>query len=267
MESALYVGKLRHRRFSPRAHSFEYPIFLSFLDVDRIPEMMRRSRLVSYERWNVMAYFEKDHFGDSRRPLRERIEEDARKNGVAIPDGKIFILTHLRYCGYVFNPVSFFYFYYVRGKLRQMIAEVNNTFGESHNYWLAPENERAAVAARRYTSEKRMHVSPFMSMDLEYDWIFTEPSERLVAHMSTLEAGKRFFDATLQLERREWTSKELRRVLAAYPLMTIRVISAIHWQALKLWLKGVPIFTHPTKLARDPELKEAAEIAKGRIAE
>jgi DUF1365 family protein len=240
-------------------------VFLSLLDVDRISEIMRRSKLSSYERFNVMSYFERDHFGDPRRPLRERIAEDARKNGVTLPDGKIFVLTHLRYFGYVFNPVSFFYFYDEREGLRLMMAEVNNTFGESHNYWLTTTNEKPAAAARRYSSEKRMHVSPFMPMDLEYDWILTEPGERLVAHMNTLKAGKPFFVATLQLERREWTREEVRRVLSAYPLMTARVIGAIHWEAFKLWIKDVPVFAHPAKRASAKPRNEAAEIIKGNV--
>jgi len=267
MESALYVGRLRHRRFTPKKHSFEYPVFLSLLDVDEIPEIMQRSPLSSYARWNVVSYFERDHFGDPAKSLRKRIEADARKNNVALPDGKIFLLTHLRYFGYVFNPVSFFYFYDAQGQLRQMMAEVNNTFGESHNYWLTPENERKAAAAQRYTSEKRMHVSPFMGMDLDYDWIFTEPGERLVAHMNTLQDGKPFFDATLRLQRREWTRAELHRVLAAYPLMTARVIGAIHWEALKLWIKRVPVFAHPAKEAPTDMLQKssAAGATKGNV--
>ena len=136
-----------------------------------------------------------------------------------------------------------------------MMAEVSNTFGESHNYWLTPQNERAAAAARRYTSKKRMHVSPFMGMDMEYDWIFTEPGEKLVAHMNTVQNGKPFFDATLQLTRREWTNAEVRKTLPAYPPMPARVIGAIHWEALKLWLKRVPVFTHPAKLAGAQKLE------------
>ena len=263
MESALYVGKLRHRRFSPKEHTFEYPVFLSLLDVDRIPEVMQRSQLSSYERFNVMSYFERDHFGDPRKPLRERIAEDAQKNDVTLPNGKIFVLTHLRYFGYVFNPVSFCYFYDEKEELRLIMAEVNNTFGESHNYWLTTRNEKPAGAGRRYASEKRMHVSPFMPMDLQYDWILTEPGERLVAHMNTIKADKPLFDATLQLDRREWTRAEVRRVLAAYPLMTARVIGAIHWEALKLWIKDVHVFAHPSKHASAKTPNEATGIVKG----
>ena len=261
MESALYVGKLRHRRFSPRAHEFTYPVFMAFLDVDRLPELLRVSPFSSYNRWNWSSYCERDHFGDSRRPLRERLAEDAARHGVTLPDGPIFLLTHLRYLGYVFNPVSFFYCYDRAGKLALLMSEVNSTFGESHKYWLTASNERESAAAKRYTTAKKMHVSPFMGMDLEYDWIFTPPGERLVAHMNTISEGNPFFDATLQLEHRPWERRELHRALAGYPLMTLRVIGAIHWQALRLWLKQVPVFTHPAKLAR----ARAAAASKGNL--
>jgi uncharacterized protein len=261
MESALYVGKLRHRRFSPRAHEFAYPVYMAFLDVDRLPELMGVSPFSSYNRWNWTSYCERDHFGDPQRTLRERLAEDAARYGVALSDGPIFLLTHLRYLGYVFNPVSFFYCYDRAGKLVLMMSEVNSTFGESHNYWLTATNERDSAAAKRYTTAKQLHVSPFMGMDLHYDWIFTPPGERLVAHMNTISDGKPFFDATLQLEQRPWERRELRRVLVSYPLMTLRVIGAIHWEALKLWVKQVPVFTHPAKLAR----ARAAAVSKGNL--
>jgi uncharacterized protein len=250
MESALYVGKLRHRRFSPKTHEFAYPVCMAFLDIARLPNLMSVSPFAGYNRWNWTSYSERDHFGDPRQTLRERVAQDAANHGIALPEGPIFLLTHLRYLGYVFNPVSFYYCYNRMGNLELMMAEVNSTFGESHNYWLTTSNQRPCDAAKRYTTAKQMHVSPFMDMRLNYDWIFTEPGDRLVAHMNTLSGGKPFFDATLQLERRPWERRELHRVLAAYPLMTLRVIGAIHWQALRLWLKQVPVFTHPAKLAR-----------------
>jgi len=261
MESALYTGNLRHRRFSPRTHSFSYPVFMAFLDIDRLPELMKVSPFAGYNRWNWTAYCERDHFGDPAQPLRARLAEDAARRGITLPDGNIFLLTHLRYLGYVFNPVSFYYCYDGAGSLAMILAEVNSTFGETHNYWLTPENARECAAAKRYTSAKQMHVSPFMGMDLAYDWIFTPPGERLVAHMNTVAEGQAFFDATLQLEHRPWTRRELHRALRAYPLMTLRVIGGIHWQALRLWAKRVPVFTHPRKTgagSRDSRIASAA---------
>jgi DUF1365 family protein len=263
MESALYVGKLRHRRFAPRVHEFSYPVYMAFLDIDRLPELMKVSRFSSYNRWNWTNYDERDHFGDAKKSLRERLAEDAECQGVRLSGGKIFMLTHLRYLGYVFNPVSFFYCYNQAEQLEMMLSEVNNTFGETHNYWLNGGNERPNAAAKHYQTNKQMHVSPFQGMQLTYDWIFTEPGEQLVAHMNTLAEGKPNFDATLQLQRRPWEAKELVKVLTTYPLMTVRVIAGIHWQALRLWLKRVPVFTHQPKLER----ARVAAGSKGQVIE
>src|SRR5579872_4428328 len=136
MESALYLGTLRHRRFRGKRHDFTYPIFMPFLDIDLLPELMRVSQFTSYNRWNWASYCERDHFGDPALTMRERLARDAAMHGVTLPEGKIFLLTHLRYLGYNFNPVSFFYCYDRQGALQAVLAEVNNTFAETHNYWL-----------------------------------------------------------------------------------------------------------------------------------
>jgi DUF1365 family protein len=245
MESALYFGTVRHRRFRPVPHHFAYGVFMAFLDIDRIPELAAVSRLLSYNGFNWASYEERDHFGDPRLPLRQRLERDAAAHGVRLPDGPVYLLTHLRYLGYNFNPVSFFYCYDAEGRLQQVLAEVNSTFGESHNYWLSQENELPSTNARRYRSRKAMHVSPFMGMNLEYTFSITPPDRKLVVHMETIEEGRPFFDATLTLERRPWSACSLHRALLAHPWMTGKVIVAIHWEALRLFLKKVPVFPHP----------------------
>ena len=245
MDSAIYFGTVSHRRFKPVTHSFSYSVFMAFLDIDQIQEMTGISRLLSYNRFNWASYDERDHFGDAKLPLRKRLELDAVAHGVSLPDGPVFLLTHLRYLGYNFNPVSFFYCYDAQERLQLVLAEVNSTFGESHNYWLWQDNELPSSNAKRYRNAKAMHVSPFMSMKLDYTFTFTPPDQNLVVHMDTIKDGKAFFDAKLKLERKPWSARSLHRALLAHPWMTAKVIFAIHWEALRLYLKKVPVFTHP----------------------
>jgi len=173
----IYTGTLAHRRFTPRRHEFDYPLFMVLLDVDRIAEMMSVSRFASVNRFNWASFDDRDHVGDPSLPLRRRLELDAAAHGVTLPDGPIYLLTHLRYFGYGFNPVSFFYCYGKDGKLGALLAEVNNTFGEQRSYWLADAKEIEAGALRHFRAYKAMHVSPFMPMGLDYTFGFSEPGD------------------------------------------------------------------------------------------
>lgn len=240
MSPGIYQGTLRHRRFSPRRHEFTYSLFMVLLDIDDIPSLMRRSPFTSYNCFNWAAYYERDHLSDSVRPLRERLAEDAARNGVDLPPGPIFLLTHLRYFGYCFNPISFFFC-----PNSIVAAEVNSTFGERHTYWLGPWNALPAVNSSHYTCPKALHVSPFMTMNLEYDFTLTPPEQRFTGHIATLDRGSRFFDATLSLERQDWTAANIARALMRQPLMTAKVMAAIHWEALRLCFKGLPVQPRP----------------------
>lgn len=227
-------------------HQFTYPLFMALLDIDRLPELMKVSPVSSYQRWNWASYQERDHFGDARLALRARVEKDAEKHGVSLPEGRIFLLTHLRYLGYNFNPVSFYYALDKENQLRAILAEVSNTFGETHNYWLTEDAQTPSGAnSKKYRFRKTFHVSPFLKMAQEYAWNFSTPGEKLAAHCINYEQGAEMFDATLLLERRPWTSRELHRALLQFPFVTAKVIAAIHWQALRLWLKGTPVVAHP----------------------
>jgi DUF1365 family protein len=253
-QPGLYVGSIRHRRFAPAAHAFRYPIFMALVDVDRLPETMAVSRLTAYNRWNLAAFDERDHLGDPSRPLRERLRESAAGAGVALPDGKIFLLTHLRYAGYVFNPISLFYCYAADGTLRRVMAEVNNTYGGRRCYWLSPLGD----TSRRFraTAAKALYVSPFMEFDVDYGFVLTPPGEALGAHLTVMrrEHGRAgtglVFDATLTLERRPWTARSVRTMLLRYPLMTAQVIAAIHWEALRLRLKGLAVVPFPSEASQ-----------------
>lgn len=242
--SGLFVGRLRHRRFTPVSHAFTYPIFMALLDIDRVAELMRVSHLTSYNRWNWASFDDRDHLGDPARPLRDRLAADAARHGIDLPDGRVFLLTHLRYLGYAFNPVSFYYCFDAAERLRLVLAEVSNTFGGSHNYWLRPES---ASRTFRASTAKSLYVSPFMPMALDYSFALTPPAGHLVAHMATVESGAVSFDATLSLERRPWSAREIRRALLRHPAMTASVVAGIHWQALALWWKGVPLVPRLTR--------------------
>jgi DUF1365 family protein len=234
--SGVYAGSLRHRRFSPVPHEFTYPLFMVLLDIDRLGELMSASRFTSWNRFNWASFDDRDHLGDPSRPLRERLAADGARNGVALPNGRVLLLTHLRYLGYCFNPVSFFYCFDADDRLQLVLAEVNNTFGGSQRYWVRPRDR----------APKSLYVSPFLDMDLEYAFDFATPGESLVAHMEARSAAGTIFDATLRLSRRAWTAREIRRALVRHPAMTAAVIAGIHWEALRLWWKGVPIVPRPT---------------------
>lgn len=239
IEPGLYTGTIRHRRFSPRAHEFRYALFMALLDVDAVTSQMAVSRLTARNRWSVASFHDADHIGDPALPLRSRIEASARAAGLVCPAGPIFLLTHLRYVGYVFNPISLYYCCDAGGQVRLVLADVRNTYGGRHSYWLTPIGD--TTRRFRAVSAKSLYVSPFMTMSADYQFQLTPPGPSLVAHMDVVEhgSGDRVFDATLHLERRPWTAATVRETLAAYPLMTLKVIGAIHLEALRLRLKGL----------------------------
>jgi hypothetical protein len=244
---ALYTGTLRHRRFSPRSHAFEYSLFMVLLDVDRVPEAMAVSRLTAHNQWNWASFHDADHLAPWPGSLRARLQASATEAGEVLPDGPISLLTHLRYGGYGFNPISLFYCHDRAGVLRLVLAEVRNTYGGRRHYWLRPADEDR----RRFrsTAIKTLYVSPFMDADVRYEFILTPPSSTLVAHMNVVGASDsgrdRRFDATLRLSREAWTPAAIRRSLLRFPLMTGKVIAAIHWEALCLRAKGLSVQPFP----------------------
>jgi DUF1365 family protein len=269
-QPGIYTGKLRHRRRQPKTHEFEYSVFMALLDIDRIPETMAKSAFSSYGRFNWASFVEKDHFGDPHLSLRKRLVLDAAAQGLPLPDGPVYLLTHLRYLGYCFNPISLFYFFDREGNVPVVLAEVNSTFGESRNYWLWSGNQMDGENSLRFRCGKSMHVSPFMPMNLDYQFTLTPPKPEdgsmLVLHMDTPEANSEEaagFDATLTLTREPWTSANLLRALVRWPWMTAKVMGGIHWEALRLWMKGVPVFTHPNKLNRNTLVKNKLDKSSG----
>lgn len=255
LASAVYEGVVRHRRHAPHPHGFRYRMAQLYLDLDEIDRVFDRRWLWSAHRRNLAEFRRSDYLGDPDRPLGDAVRECAAEALGRRPQGPIRLLTHLRYAGLVFNPVSFYYCYAADGvTLDCILAEITNTpWKERHAYVLPIETAEKHGRARHWSFAKQFHVSPFVGMARDYDWHFTVPGDDLHVHMDVMRDGAREFDATLHLQRRPLDAASLRRVLWRYPLMTAQVVGAIHWQALRLWLKRNPVYDHP---ALSPPLRD-----------
>ncbi|HSI44220.1 MAG TPA: DUF1365 domain-containing protein [Methylotenera sp.] len=261
MNSAIYTGLVQHRRFLPKAHQFQYQAFMMYLDLDELPTVFNGSSAWSNDKPNL-AYFKRaDYFGDANKPLKEEILAKVKQEINKSPAGKVCLLTNLRYFGYCFNPVSFYYCYAADNTtLEAIVTHITNTpWGKDHAYVHDCANENSSLNLG-FNFQKSFHVSPFMPMNIEYIWQFSRPGEHLSVYMQNRQEnksshkkiagkkvpGEKMFDATLTLQRLELSPKTLNRMLLKYPFMTIKVIAAIYWQALQLWLKRTPFYSYPT---------------------
>ena len=259
MKSCLYEGAVCHRRFDPVYHSFRFSMFMLYLDLAELPTVFRRRWLWSGERPNLAWFCRQDHLGDPDAPLDQAVRDLVEQKAGRRPCGPIRLLTHLRYFGYGFNPVSFYYCFDRKDcRLETIVAEVNNTpWGEQHCYVLDERLNEVTGEGKRYRFGKAFHVSPFMAMDMNYDWRFSRPDAGLAIHMENIREGRTCFDATMRLRRKPIDGLSLARVLLKYPFMTAQVIAAIHIQAVRLWWKRVPFYPHP----RNQGLSEAGRPA------
>jgi len=245
VKSRVYEGWVTHRRERPRPHFFRYRVFLMYLDLDELPSLFDPYLLWS-ARHPAPAWFRRaDHLGDPGTPLDTAVRDLVAVETGARPAGPVRLLTHLRYLGYCMNPVSFYYCWSRdESRLDFIVAEVHNTpWGEQHSYVL--DCRALQPDELRFRFAKNFHVSPFMSMEQRYDWRFSVPGARLAVRMDSFESSERVFGATMTLAEAPVTARSLAVTLARHPFMTAKVILAIYWQALRLWLKGTPFHVHP----------------------
>jgi hypothetical protein len=242
--SRLYLTAVMHRRFFPVAYRFTYRVFSLLLDVDHLEQTGRRLRLLSVDRFNLLSFWRRDHGprdGTSLRAWAERLLSD---HGIALSGGKVLLLCYPRLLGYGFNPLSIWYCQHRDGSLRAVICEVNNTFGEHHFYLLHHQGDAMPWPVRTELP-KAFHVSPLIGMQASYRFRLSRPSERLAISIEELQDGARMLVASQTGKVRPLTDWQLSRALVRTPLMTFKVMAAIHWQALKIWLRGAPFFSKP----------------------
>ena len=258
MRSALYAGWIQHRRFGPARNTFRYRLFMSYIDLAELPRLFEHRWFWSVRR-PALAWFRRaDFLGPADVPLDTAVRDLVREHTGAAPRGPIRLLTHLRFFGHNFNPVSFYYvFDETDTRVETIVAEITNTpWQERHTYVLPAANAaHAGGRAFHFSFDKRFHVSPFMPMDMRYEWAFNVPGEGLHVHMENWRDGSAQFDATLNLRRQELTAGSMARALIQFPLITVKVLTLIHWQALKLLWKRTPFHSHPSGHKPDAGLK------------
>jgi DUF1365 family protein len=242
LRSCLYLGSVMHRRLRPTLHHFRYRAFWTLLDLDELPTLASRLRLFSLNRFNMFALYDADHGDGSPTPLRVQVERHLSDAGIDIAGGPIRLFCMPRTLGYCFNPLSIFFCYRPCGELAAIIYQVHNTFGERHAYVAAVGVETDTV---RQSCEKALYVSPFMDMDMTYRFRLKPPATRFALSIGATRRGQSVLSASVTASRRQLCDSALLRAFLAIPLVTAKVTLAIHWEAARLWLKGMRLRDRP----------------------
>ncbi|WP_343611919.1 DUF1365 domain-containing protein [Novosphingobium sp.] len=241
--SALYVGHVTHQRMRPHRHRLRYGIFSLLLDLDGVDALAAGSRVFSRGRFNLFSFHDRDYGDGSATPLRAQVERHLWAAHIMPDGGPIRLLTMPRILGFAFNPLSVFFCHGRDGALRAILYEVNNTFGQRHSYLLSVEH--MADGPIRQSCAKAFHVSPFMPMDMRYTFSVAPPAEQLSIAITVSDGLGPVLVASHEARRRRLTDAALLRVFATHPLLTVKVVGGILWEAARLWAKGVPVHTCP----------------------
>lgn len=234
----LYSGAVIHRRLRPRRHSLRHACFWMLADIDRVEDACRASRLFSHNRFNILSFHDRDHGDGKPGRLREQIERTLEQSGISPPGGAIMLLCMPRVLGYGFNPLSVYFCHDEQRVLRAIVYEVHNTFSERHFYAMRVETDDGPV---RHGCDKNFYVSPFMDMEMSYDFRVQRPGERIGVAIHTNDDAGPMLTACLSGIRHNFTDGNIVRLFAKHPLLTLKVVAAIHVHAAILWWKGIGI--------------------------
>ena len=244
MISSIYNGTVVHKRFKPRIHFFRYKVFSLLIDLSELSTLDKKINFFSYNRFNLISFFDKDHGERDGTSLIEWVKKNLRENNIDAEEIKIKLLCYPRILGYVFNPLSVFYIYDNDEKLISILYEVKNTFGEQHTYIFKIENDNLL----QHNCEKKFHVSPFIEMNCNYFFRILKPSENISVIIDQYQSNEKILFASQDGKRADLTSAELMKSYLKHPLMTFKIISAIHFEAFKLWTKGIKFIKKKLKI-------------------
>ena len=241
-QSRLYTGTVVHERFRPRRHRLRYRVFSALFDLDELPELGQRLRLFGHNRRAVFSFHDADHGDGGTGTLRQWVDRRLAEAGIAIPGGRVTVLCYPRILGFVFNPLTVYFCNSASGDLAGILYEVSNTHGERHTYVIPAAADGGRTV--RQSCMKRFFVSPFVPMDCRYDFRIAPPDDRVLIAIDEHDGEGRLMFASFAGHARELSDRSLLAMFFSYPLMTLKVVAGIHYEALRLFLKGMPVFAH-----------------------
>ena len=243
--SCIYEGSVIHKRFKPKEHFFKYKVFSLFIDLSELNELNDKLNFFSLNKFNLISFYERDHGDRDCSSLVNWVKINLEKNDINTEDIKIKLLCYPRILGYVFNPLSIFFIYNKKENLISILYEVKNTFGEQHTYVFKVENENKLI---QNNCSKKFHVSPFIEMDCKYFFRILNPGKNLSVKIDQYDQEGKILFASQDGKRSDLTSKNLMNSYIKHPLMTFKIISAIHFEAFKLWIKGIKFVKKKLKI-------------------
>lgn len=250
--AALYFGEVMHARLKPIGHRFSYRVMSLLIDLDRLDDADRQSSLFGVNRAALYSFHEADHGMRDGSSLRNYVQRCAAERGIDLTGGRVLLLCYPRLFGFTFNPLSVYFCYRPGGELSLAIYEVRNTFGDIHAYVLPVQPGEISDAGIRQTQDKLFYVSPFVEMAMRYHFRVSLPGERVKLRILETDREGPLLAATFNGRRRALTTAALLRSFFALPLVTLKIVVAIHWEALRLWLKGARLVPRPNAAPANP---------------